>query len=302
VEEGLKDEDAAYLYSLMEPSRVTQRARELDTLYGGTDPVMGAWAAYRELRAKVRRAARVIAAREEKPLAGTGFALAMRAMGYVGRFQPVNRLTLTDWREASPDVLGEEIAIPGGVWVGVGRARQRELNLASFRAISDALVRFPYLNRAFLKGRVYERSSGEVMVHTSPKLDVIRSVILDPSTARSTWKQWAKALKGMKRAEDHWLRPLGTFLLRQWCKAGFIASPAGAMVSPVGDSGVEFGWPPLIPGNGIPLAISICKPVDGKAFFGVRPDHRVLDAPHLGPLYQHLKEEIPRWLRSSTRW
>jgi hypothetical protein len=301
--EGLRSEDAITLYNLMEPARVTRRARELDPLYGGTDPVMGAWAAYRELRGLVRAAARKIAAREGKPLAGTGFAMAMRAMGYVGRFQPVNRLKMTDWREAAPDVLGAEIAIPGGIWVDVGHARQRDLNLACFRAISDALVRLPWLNRARLQERIYERTSGEIMVHTSPALDIVRSVILNPSAggSRSTWNLWSKALRGMKRAEDHWLRPLSTYLLRAWCRAGFIASPAGAMISPVGDTGVEFGWPPLIPGNGVPLAISICRPVEGKAFIGVRPDHRVLDAPHLGPLYQHLKEEIPRWLRSSSK-
>jgi hypothetical protein len=263
---------------------------------------MGAWAAYRELRGQVRAVAHRIAARDGKPLSGTGFAMAMRAMGYVGRFQPVNRLQLTDWREACEDVLGPEIAIPGGVWVGVGSAGQRLLNLAAFRAISDALIRFPFLNRARLQGRLYERTSGEVMVHTSPALDVVRSVILAPGEGkRSTGNIWMKALRGIKRAEEHWLRPLSTQLLRAWCRKGFIASPAGAMISPVGDTGVEFGWPPLIPANGVPLAISICKPVEGRAFIGVRPDHRVLDAPHLGPLYQHLKEEIPRWLRSSSK-
>lgn len=280
------------------------------------DPVLGAWDAYRGLRREVRRLAREIARRERKPVAGTGLTLSLRAMGYVGRFQPVAPLGpedplfgpggLTDWREAAEDVLGSEVSIPGGVWVEIGSARPVAVNMAAMQAVSEALTLYPWLNRARLRGRLYQRASGEIMVHTSPRLDVVRSVVLNPSARPgdlgSTWNDWTRSLRGMARVEGHWLQPLATRLLRAWCREGFIASPAGAMISPVGDGGgIEFGWAPLIPANGIPLAITVCAPADGKAFIGVRPDHRTVDARHLDPLYRHLKREIPAWLARTSR-
>lgn len=237
------------------------------------------------------------------PIAGTGVGFALRAMGYTGHFQAIRPLEPTLWRQSAPGLLQGFEDVPGGVWVEVGDPEPGALNLAVAQVVSRALLLFPMVNRARLQGRIYQRTTGEIMVHTSPGLDDVRSFVFEASSLpqRSMWNTWRRALRGVARVYGHPLEPVAYRLLRRWADVGFIASPAGAMISPVGEAGIDFGWSPLIPANGIPLAITVCRPVDGRAFLGIRPDHRVLDAIHLGAVYQHLKMEVPRWLDFARR-
>jgi hypothetical protein len=108
-----------------------------------------------------------------------------------------------------------------------------------------------------------------------------------------TAKQMTSRLRGILRATKHPLAPVGDQLLEAWMRAGFLASPAGIMVS--ADAGYHAGFPALCThANGIPLAVCIGRVRDGLVRIGTAFDHRVLDASHSGILHGYLEAEVPK--------
>lgn len=297
----LGEADVRTIAAWLSPEYLIPAARE----HGDGDPVRGAYDAYREVRGLIRNYARFVAHRDGERVAGLGLGLALRAMGYLGGPQPLGEEIRSDWRATAEATFTDaNCAMTGEVVVGVGNAPRTRASLAAMLAVSRLLVfHGGKVNRARLQRRVFERTSPEILVHVETEPDEIRSVMLVPAYVHPPHRlgrRWLRALRGLKRLEDHWLRPLASQLLRAWGSAGFIHSPAGAMVSLVGAAGVQRGWAPLFPANGIPLAFTVAR-CGGDLVLGLTADHRVLDASACGLAYTFLQEEVPRCLQTITQ-
>lgn len=268
--------------------------------HGEGDPVLGAERAYMEVRGLLRNYARFMAWRDRGPVAGLGLANALRAMGYVGNYQPVVPLEEeSDWRRTAcafwPDGVGGRIR--GYVDVEVGKANDAKVYRSVMRALARVLIETPQANRAVLQGRVYQRTSEEIMLHVEGRADEVRSVILNPlgMNDRMLKRRLWRAFRGAVSAENHHLRPVAGMLMRAWAKTGFIASPAAAMVSPVGSVGVKMGTACLVPANGIPLSITVGENRDGVASIGLEADHRAFDATACGKIYEGFESLVPEY-------
>jgi hypothetical protein len=164
---------------------------------------------------------------------------------------------------------------------------------AAIIATSRMLKEEPELNRAVLDGRVWQRSDSLVMVHFEIRTGLMSMVMdaarRDPECVRRKLRRGLKTAVKFSKTE---MAPYSTQLLIEWARAGFIGSPAGAMVS--GCPGIEYGWGALVPCNGIPLVVCVNQPIDGRVFIGVSPDHRAFDGkqvPYIhGFLYEHIRE------------
>jgi hypothetical protein len=161
--------------------------------------------------------------------------------------------------------------------------------------VTQLLTDQPALNRAFLDGSVWQRSTPEVMLHAEIAADDIRPLVFNAAHLADTELQrlLRKEYKRTLQMVRHPLAPVGHQLLRDWVEAGFIGSPAGAMISTPGRVGVEVGLPVLIPGNGVPLAVAVGALQGDECTLGIVMDHRVFDASHGGEVHQYLKREVP---------
>ncbi len=289
----LRREDLRIIGHVLSPDYVVPAAEA----YGKGDPVMGAAPAYREVHEVLRSYARYVAHRDREKVTGRGLAQALARMGYVNRTQPVLPERLSEWRETAAVAWEQSSgAIPGWVEAEVGAVPYDRLTRAVVRSLSRVLSRNRRLNRAVLRGRVYQRQTTEIMLAVSPAPDDVRTVVLDPfaDDDRRLKRAIFRALRVLREPDHHPLRVLAGPLLRAWLRAGFIASPAAAMVSPVGGVGVRGGFDALLRGNGVPLALAIGKVRDGRVTITVTADHRAFDADTLGPLYEALEQEVPR--------
>lgn len=271
--------------------------------HGGGDPVLGARAAYYEARGVVRSILygaytrhRHKFARDQKlkDEARRSARCTLEALGFRGYFQEVGAQIDTAWRRLAGTLWPTGQAIAGWVELGGLPGDSSRVQRAALRAVSQLLVEHPDLNRTVLDGRVWGRLTPEVMFHVECEPDEIRPLVLDPS--RVDDRAVAAILRGeirkLARLRKHRLAPVGDELLRAWCEAGFIASPAGAMVSSVGPAGVECGLPTLIPGNGVPIAVAVGHLDRGHVVLGISLDHRALDASHGGRIHTFLKERV----------
>ena len=257
--------------------------------------VMGALEAFREARSLVRNYVRFMAWRDKQPLARTGIAMTLRAMGYAGRFQGVIPIEATQWRRTAIELAqNQPWPMPGRIDIHVGDASQFDCERAAAIAVSKMLTELPHTNRAILCGRLYQRDSAEVLVHFDPKNDEIFSAVLDLSreSLHSIDIVFRRTLKSGLKLLKHPMRPVGMQVLRSWARHGFIASPAGAMISLVGGVGIRWGSAPLCAANGVPLTASFGK-TETKLFpLCLTVDHRVFDARVAGEMYEYLDATI----------
>jgi hypothetical protein len=240
----------------------------------------------------------VTAARPEKKR-DLEMALLLRSLGWP-LFRKYTHVTPTKsegFRELACAMWPQGTPIMGAFTVEVGAATWSELYRAVIKATSQMLVEVPETNRAVLDDRVWDRHDSYVMTHL-PVRDDLRSMILDASKMtdvqieRKIRKGHRAAVKFSKSA----MGKISTALLCDWMKAGFIGSPAGAMISGAAD--VELGWGALVPGNGIPLVICVNEVKDGKCILGVTPDHRAIDGPTAGKIRMFLSKRITELLEA----
>lgn len=282
---ALRPADLRYVAHLLSPDWILPAARAL----GGGDVVLGAEPAWAEVRAQLREYIRFVRLRDDRG-ASLELALALRAMGYAGRFQPV--LALEDpWRPVAMDIFaGGRGETPGMTApIPVHGLKASEVQNRVIAAVARMLQLRSDTNRAILDGRVWGRMSPEVMVNeesrkwSGPRSYVVRES--DPAKVRSAR---SRARRALYQIEGHELQPVGRQLMRAWAKVGYIASPAGAMVSCAGLR----GWPALAPFNGIPLAVQIGPIVTGSVTLYVAIDHRAFDGSVDERIYEALEEGV----------
>jgi hypothetical protein len=258
------------------------------------DEVLGADGAYQEVRALIREYSRFVRQREQEPRASLGLASALRAMGYVGVFQPVHRVS-SDWLETSVAMWGEARGEING-WtdpIEVGDVRQSTINRAVVRVLGILFDREPGLNLAVLRGRVYQRTTPHLMIHTEARgIEGPRSYVLDPRGLDDAdlRVKMRKARVGILEAEKHELRHLGFQLMRAWAKVGLIASPAACMISLSGQN----GHAALAPFNGIPLAVQVGAVKNGTVTVYLTIDHRVYSGSHADFIYRFIEDGVKR--------
>lgn len=264
--------------------------------------VLGARAAYQEVRTQIRSYARYVRWREEVSARDLGLAQALRRAGYLSNFQPVFPFPLTDWRTTAQVFWPQgEGRIPGDMRVYVGDADQKQVDLSCIKAISECLREVPEVNRALLQGRCWRRSDSHVMLHLMPAPEQVRSVVVDAARfSLPRLREWlSRAIKSMVRAERSELKPFSDELLQAWARTGFIGSPSGAMISCAGSSGVYKGKASLLTeANGIPLAFTVGRVEDRHVWITADVDHRAVDGPQMGRCYRFLEKRIVELLHA----
>jgi hypothetical protein len=289
AESALSEADVRTLALWAGPEYLLAAARA----HGKGDPVAGAEAAYAELRGLVLNYARFVG--RSGPGAWRAVTSALRAWGFLARYQPLQPFQLGTWRRLALDLWPGPTPIPGEVLIRVGEAPQDHAERACLRAVCEMLREVHRLNVALLHGRLWQRTTSHVLLSVAIAPDELRQVVvdyagLDHAQMRAETR---RALRGALEAERHPLAHVGHQILAAWAKAGFIASPGGAMVSV---ARVPRGHAALVPSNGIPLAISIGRVHGGLLPLCLTPDHRVFDGEHAAQAYQFLEERIPRCL------
>lgn len=293
-EADFTERDLLFFYELLSPKSIRPLAEKL----GNGSMVLGAQLAYKVVREKVKNYARYIRYRDQLPnIQSLKLASNLRYMGYVGNFQPVYPLQSGGiWRDTACEIFGGNGIIPGWFSIEVGNRRTSEVQRAVIIAASSMLVDKPHLNRAVLNNSVYRRTDGHVMIHVDLGHEQVRSVILDAAHLeyqRDLKKPLIKAVRSAVEADNHPLKVIADKLLQEWLKAGFIGSPAGVMISPVGEVGVHQGWAALVPGNGVPIAVTVGKVRDnGMCNICCAIDHRAFDGRHAGEIYEYLELKI----------
>lgn len=294
----LTEDDLRYLSWLVSPAYVLPSAER----YGSGDPVLGARKVSQEVRRLIKSYYSFIRHREGVSSKDLLLAQNLRDLGYVGFKSTVSPISETTWRTSSRLAWSSSGAsdIPGAVKIQVGEASKKEVDRAVIRAVSQMLVEEDDLNRALLQDRLYQRDDGRVLLNMEIASEEIVSISIDAS-ALSDKQLKRKVYRGMKsalasRRRNSELRKIGEELSLLWCEVGFIASPAGAMISC--PTGVEQGWSALFEPNGIPLAFNVCDVIDGEFWLCVRIDHRVFDGSHASRIYQFMKRRVPELLLS----
>ena len=238
----------------------------------------------------------------------------LRVLGGGARWQPVEALTgpapfraiaLAAWGDR-PEPISDLREIP--VYFDKGfpspRALLRFQSIATLAVIESVQLCLaqagPGLNRAILDGRVWGRSTPEVVVYHELAPDDIRPVVID---GRSPVREALAA--GVRRAREasfHPLDPVGRWIVARWLRAGFLASPGGATVSSVGalwpGGGIHHPHGALLPGQGVPINVSIGAIDVSRCLLPVRItfDHRALDASAARYLHPRLHELVPAFM------
>jgi hypothetical protein len=299
------------LATILSPGYVREAARE----YGLGDLVLGAEAAYHEARGAIRAYLRHVISRERRAIvrevpegprreaailaAKREARRALAALGYRFHFQRLSRQIWTPWRKLAFSCFDPAGAgIDGFCRLVFDRDVSENPALivrSVLRALADLLRDEPALNRAILDGRVWERTSPEVMVHAELAPDQIEPVVV--SVAGCSDEEVGRALRAQLRAAlesaRHELAPIGHALMGAWVEAGFLASPAGAMMSDATRSGITHPRPALVPGNGVPLAVAVGTPIGREVWVGIVADHRAGDASLWGRVHKELRCRVP---------
>jgi hypothetical protein len=259
--------------------------------------VLGAEEAYKEIRGLIRNYVTFVKKRDKVSIHELDLAQSLRAMGYVGNFQRVIPIPQTEWRKTAIFVWSKTGSIPGVVEIDLPSNEVfslTEIKYATLKTISRAMVVLPHLNRCLLKGRVWQRMSGHILLPTELDSDEIVTLLLDPS--RMTNKQIKSSLfRGLRRAvkaHNHELTPISYQLLREWYRSGFVASPAAAMVS--FSPNIDLGWSALS-NNGIPVTVSVGRKKN-KVTFACNINHQIWDGSMAGSFYQYLKDNFVKTL------
>lgn len=279
---------------LLEPEGFWKRATKL----GGGEPVLGATATARERRAEIRK---IISKYRKKH--GRGFdlelALLMRTLGWplIGQYRAPTLYEGSSFRRLACAFWPQGAAIPGKVVVETDDADQYLVYRSTCRAVSQYLKETPMRNLAVLNGRVWRRHDSQIMTHVETRTD-LWSFCFSAADRTDDWvqKRMRKGLFSAVKFSKKALSKVAVDLLIKWADYGFLASPAGAMISMCGQS--DDGWGALVPANGIPLVICVNRVTDGKCSIGVTPDHRAFDGKgDMEAIYAYLRKEIPAYIR-----
>jgi len=307
----LKTSDIRLLTMLLSPGYSYAAARE----HGLGDAMSGAYAAHVEARGAIRALLRSLLERERRRLVLHDFGRveegmlqakrelrgALLALGYRHRFQPLDLEPIaTRWRGLALSAwpVGCPISSPCDLSDGGAGMDPSKLVRGVIRAVSTALRDDPQLNRAVLGGRVWRRQTSEVMVHAELGEDEIEPLVVDAAglsdaaLAAELRSQMRTALKSLR----HPLAPAGAAITRAWVESGFLASPAGAMISDCTRTALDAPTPALVLSNGVPLAVGIGRPRGGTATCIVVADHRAGDASLWGRMHAWLRDLVPKLL------
>jgi len=299
--EYLKDHDLRYLSHLLSPDYIVPAATE----YGLGDPVMGAGAAWKEIKGAIRNYYHYIAHREKVCVRDIGVGKALRSLGVPINAQEVMPDNINEWREVALEVWDRPIPIPGFVDIYTGNVELQLLRRA-FIITTCNMLKNPELNKSILQGRIYQRFSSEVMIYADYK-KLVWPIILDASdnTLESLNFKMKRRLRALIESQKSPLRSIGLQIYKEWIRHGMISSPAGAALSAVGEQGVPAGHSALVPFNGVPITITTGVIQNGWVRVGCNFDHRVFDAYHAGLVYQFLKEGVQelceRWSLGGVR-
>ncbi len=157
------------------------------------------------------------------------------------------------------------------------------------------------MNRAILDGRLWQRTTPEIMLHVQVAPDQVDSVVLDAGALsdRELRSKLREEYRRLKRRRAHRYASVGDQLVREWLRVGFLVSAASCMVTDLGSVGIESGYSAIVSGNGIPLAVAVGKVIGGSVTIGTTIDHRALDGSHAGQIHWYLKEAVPRLANES---
>jgi len=274
--------------ALLSPEYMIPLARE----YGEGDPVRGARAAWLEVRGILREWVRHVRKRDAART-DLGVSFSFKHLGVVGNYSGVLEVKEERWRQTAIQCWDYPAQILGQVKVEVGHSTSTEINYSAMRAVSKALTLVPLANRALLDGRCWQRVSPDIMVNFELGGDM-NSTVFNATGKSDDWlrRKMHRAIKAARKLHKHELADFGAMLSAKWAKAGFISSPAGAMLSLMTNTGVHSGYGPLVPGNGIPVAIAVCSADDDTVTVGGTFDHRVIDGRTETRFLKTIKEEM----------
>jgi hypothetical protein len=306
----LKTADLNTLGLWLSPDFMVPLAR----FHGNGDPILGANQAYKEVRGLIRSYAKYVRWRENKRgEKDIGLAQAMRALGYAGNFQrivPLRDAPLFRKTAFSFWPMGVGAETPGEVEVEVGDASDKRVKAAALKTVCQMLKAIPSLNLAILDNRVWQRRSPEIMLNVVIEREV-RSMVF--SAASLTLKEinsfMFRGLRRLMEIENHPLRFMTNQLLECWAEyfweskgTGYIASPAGAMVTFVPNSRkmVARGSAALVPFNGIPLVINVSFVGPEKVCFSCTPNHVAIDGDTIGAGYEFMHDRLQKILGEET--
>jgi hypothetical protein len=258
------------------------------------DPVLGADSAYAEVRGLIREYARFIRHREKEQRISLGLASSLRAMGFVGVYQPVSP-SMTQWGQTALYMWDQS---PGEIngWthpIEVGDAAQSLVNRTVIRVLGQLFQMHPEFNKAILRHRIYQRYTSHVMVNIEAHgMEGPRSYVVDPHGLGDLdlRKRMRRARMAILKNEEHSLRDMGFQLMRAWIRTGLIASPAACMVS----LAAQNGHAALAPFNGIPLAVQVGRVKDRSVQVFCTLDHRIYSGSHADFIYRYLEREVKR--------
>jgi hypothetical protein len=145
------------------------------------------------------------------------------------------------------------------------------------------------------------------MVATEIEEDEIRPILVNASELDDKQTQWALTWGMIQAKKDllHPLAPVAVQILNKWLDAGFIASPAGAMISAVGydrtgQPNISEPEAALIDGNGVPVVVVIGEIEAGRIELRMTFDHRCLDPHQGGKLHRWMMAEVPKEIQKGT--
>jgi hypothetical protein len=304
----IKTPEFQIILQLLSPDYMWSAARQC----GDGDAIIGAPKAYKQTRTMIRGLINQARDREKKEKGldrlpkDLEFALMMRALGWplFGQLPPLLPLRDRGWYRVAQAFWPQGEIIPGGFWIDVPKATCfNDMYKATIMGVSYMLDNFAYTNKAVLDGRVWQRSGAEVMIFHETRSD-LKPQVINPAGRDKVWLE-RKIFKGMKTAvksSKSEMNDYTTQLLVEWARAGFIGSPAGAMVS--GCNGADQGWAALAPANGIPLAVcvnAIHGTIHDKCYLGVTLDHRAFNGKIASLIYSHLDQYITEKLHAMPK-
>jgi len=287
--------DLDYVWSLTLPKTVIPLAKKA----GNGDPVLGASAAYRQVRSEIRSYLKYVRYRDQlESVLDLKLASALRSMGYAGNRQNVYP---TDQRPVESAMWPEGYGIPGGVHINYefdeNNCDVDFLNLSVQQLCCEFLYRFPQYNKAILQDKIYKRDSPEILFNMYIKNHVVSPIIDFSTWLPSNYKgKLNSVLRGVLKANKSEYKSYAEASFIEWCKTGFIVSSAGMMLS---CPNTTFGQAPLVKGNGIPLSALIHRPKHGKVWFCGNADHRVFDGQCLADLYEFMDKNLMDRMREN---
>lgn len=294
-ETPLRDTDIRTIAHWLSPDYLVPSAKE----HGKGDVVLGALEAYKEVRTLIKEYSDFIRWRDQKQdKVDLRVAQALRALGYVGKYDSLREIVGGFRGSANAAWSGFVYSdIPNWFPIFTAGKDKDLVTRCTIRATGEMLEEKPELNRAVLDGRVWQRSTPNVMYNFEVR-GKVRSTIIDPTQLddERIYGAICRATRSALFLENHPQRHISEQLLTEWSKRGFIASPAGAMVS---GANVYCGFSQRFIPNGIPLVLQVNKVNEGRVNISYRLDHRCFDGTHSESIETFLTERITKLLKEN---